>query len=382
MLDLVIVVGEGHGLWSTLASIPSFSDIVPFDRVEDARMFLKAFRLMLTAVPGGVPPTRINVLCLDDVTKCFPFADVGSEIFEPVIMLTTIVVENGRTLDEFVSSISRGLRFVKSIVLAFEGFEPLYNARKLVKYLAQQYSVAIATSFDDIEEDLELAVELCRKLGTKLLLVGGENAVEKLVEHGFSVDTFCISRWFLYNILAVRSSPSNVPTYLAIPNEMSRFVVVARSGLYIASPQTINVLDTSTLSEIVEQTLRKDGDALEVLNRIEPVLLLRVGDTYVSREDIELLKTIDEMKSVRAVMKKMGLSYVALRKRIVELEKGFGVKLVVSKRGGVDRGHTELTPVGKKILEYLDHVYTILAESIKRATALSYLSTCRELDFP
>ena len=63
-----------------------------------------------------------------------------------------------------------------------------------------------------------------------------------------------------------------------------------------------------------------------------------------------LLKYIDEYKCLRSVAKIMNASYTSIKKRITELEKLLGIKLVISRRGGTEGGLTELTPIGKDIL--------------------------------
>ncbi len=68
---------------------------------------------------------------------------------------------------------------------------------------------------------------------------------------------------------------------------------------------------------------------------------------------LHLLEKIREFKSINQAAKSMGLSYVKALNMMNRLEQNLEHKMLIRKRGGNDRGGTELTPFAEKyIAEY------------------------------
>ncbi len=63
-----------------------------------------------------------------------------------------------------------------------------------------------------------------------------------------------------------------------------------------------------------------------------------------------LLKRIEEFKSINRAAKDMNLSYAKALKILNRLEENLGRPILVRKKGGKERGGTELTPFARKFI--------------------------------
>jgi molybdate transport system regulatory protein len=77
------------------------------------------------------------------------------------------------------------------------------------------------------------------------------------------------------------------------------------------------------------------------------------GDPFMGPGVLDVLRRISEHRSIHRAAGEMGLSYVKALKMLNRLEADLGKRILVRKRGGNDRGGSELTPLGKRfIVEY------------------------------
>lgn len=67
-----------------------------------------------------------------------------------------------------------------------------------------------------------------------------------------------------------------------------------------------------------------------------------------------ILKALEETGSIASAARKLGYSYKFIWTYIKKLEDALGVPLVESRRGGKERGVSELTEVGKLLLSYYE----------------------------
>jgi molybdate transport system regulatory protein len=63
-----------------------------------------------------------------------------------------------------------------------------------------------------------------------------------------------------------------------------------------------------------------------------------------------LLKKIKEHRSINKAAKSMNLSYVKALSMLNRLEKNLGEQMLIRKRGGNERGGTDLTPYAEKFI--------------------------------
>ena len=74
------------------------------------------------------------------------------------------------------------------------------------------------------------------------------------------------------------------------------------------------------------------------------------GKSVIGPGILELLEYIREEKSINKAAKRMHLSYVKALKLLNNMEEKIGKPLLSKRRGGNDRGGTELTPLGIELL--------------------------------
>ena len=76
-----------------------------------------------------------------------------------------------------------------------------------------------------------------------------------------------------------------------------------------------------------------------------------VDDNVIGLGKIELLQLVDELGSISAAAKKMGLAYRRAWFLLETLQMCFEEPLFNSARGGAKQGGTSLTPLGVELLE-------------------------------
>jgi len=90
------------------------------------------------------------------------------------------------------------------------------------------------------------------------------------------------------------------------------------------------------------------------------------GQELIGPGIYSILKAIEETGSIASAARKLGYSYKFVWTYIKRLEDVLGVPLVESKRGGKERGVTELTEVGKILLNYYESMSREVEEVLKR----------------
>jgi len=84
------------------------------------------------------------------------------------------------------------------------------------------------------------------------------------------------------------------------------------------------------------------------------------GEPFMGVGLVWLLTRVERFGSIRVAARDMGMSYVKALRILNTLERKLGRKIVVRRRGGMQRGGTELTPFAKEFIDrfarYLDKV--------------------------
>ena len=77
------------------------------------------------------------------------------------------------------------------------------------------------------------------------------------------------------------------------------------------------------------------------------------GEPFMGPGVLRLLQSVREHKSINRAARHMNLSYVKALNLLNRLEADLGQRILIRKRGGNDRGGSELTPFGERyIVEY------------------------------
>lgn len=92
------------------------------------------------------------------------------------------------------------------------------------------------------------------------------------------------------------------------------------------------------------------------------------GKTVMGAGRAELLKTIDEEKSLRKACQKLGISYKHAWMMLKKMNEALGEPAVITIRGGKDQG-TFLTDLGRKLLAEYDANKKLISEAIEDETS-------------
>lgn len=90
----------------------------------------------------------------------------------------------------------------------------------------------------------------------------------------------------------------------------------------------------------------------------------RDGEVVLSEFRAELLTAIAEHGSVRAAAAALGLPLRTAWKKLRLTEDAIGEPLLVSDRGGVDGGHSSLTPRARELVEAFQRVAGPVADEV------------------
>ncbi len=100
------------------------------------------------------------------------------------------------------------------------------------------------------------------------------------------------------------------------------------------------------------------------------------GDPFMGPGVLRLLQQIKTHKSINKAAKNMNLSYVKALAILNRLETYLGRKIVIRRRGGSDRGGTELTSLGKTYIAE----YHRLEQQIRKRADKEYLGFQKRVD--
>ncbi|RLG73456.1 MAG: transcriptional regulator [Thermoprotei archaeon] len=101
----------------------------------------------------------------------------------------------------------------------------------------------------------------------------------------------------------------------------------------------------------------------ELIPKIEISLLTPDGKEIPS-EVLSLLEVISHVNSLRAACSIMGFSPSTCVEKIRKVEKEVGIKLLISKKGGKEKGATVLTDEARRILEMYREIRDMVSESL------------------
>ncbi|MEM1663391.1 MAG: winged helix-turn-helix domain-containing protein [Pyrobaculum sp.] len=83
-----------------------------------------------------------------------------------------------------------------------------------------------------------------------------------------------------------------------------------------------------------------------------------------------ILKALEETGSIASAARKLGYSYKFIWTYIKKLEDVLGAPLVESRRGGRERGVTELTDVAKLLINYYESMNREVEQVVKKWEAM------------
>jgi len=91
---------------------------------------------------------------------------------------------------------------------------------------------------------------------------------------------------------------------------------------------------------------------------------LKIGKEkpFFSTGPMELMEKIDKYSSLKKATEDMGMSYTKALRIIRDIENEMGFPVVVSVKGGNERGSTTLTEKGKQVLAAYKEIYDDVSE--------------------
>ncbi len=91
-----------------------------------------------------------------------------------------------------------------------------------------------------------------------------------------------------------------------------------------------------------------------------------LGEPFMGYGPLRLIEKIRKHKSTNSAAKEMNLSYVKALRMLNRLESNLGQQLFIRKRGGNERGGTELTPYAERYIEEYDQLQRKLRRYAER----------------
>ncbi|MEM0468529.1 MAG: winged helix-turn-helix domain-containing protein [Pyrobaculum sp.] len=93
-----------------------------------------------------------------------------------------------------------------------------------------------------------------------------------------------------------------------------------------------------------------------------------------------ILKALEETGSIASAARKLGYSYKFIWTYIKKLEDVLGAPLVESRRGGRERGVTELTDVAKLLINYYESMNREVEQVVKKWEAM-FIEAVERLEY-
>jgi molybdate transport system regulatory protein len=93
---------------------------------------------------------------------------------------------------------------------------------------------------------------------------------------------------------------------------------------------------------------------------------------FYSVGPMELFEKIEKYSSIKKATGAMGMSYTKALRIIRTVEEELGFPVVISEKGGNNRGMTKLTDKGKEVLETFKEIYNDTAAYAEKITAKKF----------
>jgi len=347
----LIAVNEGETEWAS-EFLPQVNSIefTPFTDPVELSIAMKMLNLLMRQEGLSINAiTRFNILCLGDLIKCFDMIKAIRPYVNKTILITNINVFNENAVNGIIDYMK--LVSVDRLLLYHNNFINLYNKRELLKRLSTVQDVSLLSNYVNIAEDLEFIMALSKlmpNINFGMLIKNPHELFKLSRDKCLNAKFLCRKKWLIYDIIPAFSPELSTPLYMLLPNTKSKVFAILKSGLKFIDSTGIQLINIRDLKKYMLNNKYMDSS---FFSRISLFIGLRFNNgAILSDEDLLILKYVDEYKCLKKVARVLGMSYTMVRRKIIDLEKSLGVKLIISKRGGLERGLTELSPIGKELL--------------------------------
>ncbi len=95
------------------------------------------------------------------------------------------------------------------------------------------------------------------------------------------------------------------------------------------------------------------------------IWLEKDGRHVLGKGGAKILRAIEKHGSISKACKELGMSYRFVWNYLKRMEEVLGDAVVEKERGGVERGGTKLTPLGRSLLETYERIEKIFESALK-----------------
>jgi len=114
--------------------------------------------------------------------------------------------------------------------------------------------------------------------------------------------------------------------------------------------------------------MNQNEQAIYVITRIK----ICKNKPFFSVGPMELLEKIEKYSSIKKATEAMGMSYTKALRIIRDIEEELEFPIVLSEKGGNNRGMTELTRKGKEVLETFKEIYADVSAYAEKLIAKKF----------
>ncbi len=362
-LDIVTIINEGNMDWvKTVINTTTLDRAFPFRDPNDLVMAVRMFDLLLRQENLNLSNiSRLNVFCIDFIEDCLSALKDIRNLIGSIIVIIHIDILNGIDLKKLIE-LYREVNFNR-LMIYYESFIELYNFLHNLRKISTIIPTSLIARFDNIASDIDFLITInnnIRDMNMGFILKKSEEIIN--LPGKIRPQLICKKNWLLNDIISAKCTQFSIfskPIFILVPNSGLSVLGLFRTGIQLINVNQNTPIDVKELKKIIID--------VNPVNRIKQNISLFIGirvnnDLIISEEDLEILRLIKECGCLKKVAEIIGSSYTTVRKRLLELEKGLGAKVFISKRGGSDKGSTDLLPLGEELL----FTFKPLIEEIKK----------------
>ncbi len=309
--------------------------------------------------------SRLNIFCLDNLENCISPLFSLKTLLNKVTITIRINILGSIDLSKIID-IQKELG-IKRLIIFYNSFLDVYNNLKDLSKISSIVPVSLVTILDNVLDDLEFLITINRLYKNIYLgfLVRHPNDIFKLPKN-IRIQLLCRKTWLLNEIISAKSEPQNPlikPLFLLVPNEKLRVLGILKSGIKIVGKDRSYSVNSKELKEFLINYVYNNP----LSQKASLFIGIKLGgEVVISEKDLEVLSLIKKHGCLKKVAEILGSNYATIRKKLIDLEKELGAKIIISQRGGSEKGSTELSPLGEELLMTLkpiiDEVKKILSQ--------------------
>ncbi len=295
---------------------------------------------------------RLNIFCLDDLGNCISSLLSLKTILKKVTVTFRIDALENMDLSKIID-LQRELE-LRRLIVFYDSFLDVYNNLKEISKISSVVPVSLVTRLDNVLDDLEFLTTINRLYKNVYLgfLVRHPNDIFKLPKN-IRVQLLCRKAWLLNEIIYARSEPQNPlikPLFLLVPSEKLRVLGILKSGVKIVGVDRSYSVNSKELREFLLNYMHSSS----LSQKVSLFIGIKLGkEVVISEDDLEVLSLIREHGCLKKVAEILGSNYATIRRKLIDLEKELGTKIIISQRGGSEKGSTELSLLGEELLTTL-----------------------------